>query len=145
MAEKASDQILVHAPAATIMGVITDFEAYPEWTSNICDVEVRATDTDGRATHVWYAVDAKVLQVEYVLGYRYHGDHRLTWELVEGEQLDRLDGEYLLTDEAGGVRVRYTLEVDVTLPLPGFVKKRAAKQILETGLGELRRRAESLA
>ena len=36
------------------------------------------------------------------------------------------------------------LEVDVDLPLPGFLKKRAAKTILEQGLTGLKRRAEEL-
>ena len=37
------------------------------------------------------------------------------------------------------------LEVDVDLPLPPFMKKRAARTILEQGLEGLRTRAESLA
>jgi len=38
--------------------------------------------------------------------------------------------------------VRYTLEVDLDIPVPGFLKKRAAKHILEQGLSSLRQRAE---
>ncbi len=144
MAEKASDETVVQAPAATIMDIIIDYERYPEWAANIEQVEIRATDDQGRGTRVWYQVDVKVMELEYVLGYEYD-ENRVTWHLVEADQLKQLNGEYMLTEEDGSTRVHYTLEVDLAVPLPGFLKERAAKQILETGLGDLKRRAESMA
>ncbi len=144
MADETSSDILVHAPADTIMGVIIDYEAYPEWASQIEEVEIRETDDQGRGVKVWYRVDAKVLELEYVLGYTYHDDHRLTWSLDQGEQLRQLDGEYRLVPEDDAVRVHYRLAVDLTVPVPGFLKKRAAKKILESGLDELKRRSESM-
>ncbi|HEX2028935.1 MAG TPA: SRPBCC family protein, partial [Nitriliruptorales bacterium] len=115
-----------------------------EWASQIEEVEIRETDDQGRGVKVWYRVDAKVLELEYVLGYTYHDDHRLTWSLDQGEQLRQLDGEYRLVPEDDAVRVHYRLAVDLTVPVPGFLKKRAAKKILESGLDELKRRSESM-
>lgn len=142
MPERASEDIVIDAAPGEIMAVITDFESYPEWVRNMKDVEVRATDEHGRGQRVWYHVDARVMDVHYVLSYTYHDDTRLTWELVEGDQINTLDGEYLLDEQGEATRVRYTLEVDVAFPLPGFMKKRAAAVIMETGLGELKRRVE---
>lgn len=144
MAERESSETVIQAPPDAIMAIITDFEAYPEWAENIQDVEIRATDDQGRATKVWYHVDARVMEIEYTLAYEYH-DERLTWTLDEGDQIRALDGEYLLTPEGDATRVRYTVEIDPAFPVPGFLKKRAAKQILETGLGDLKRRAEAVA
>lgn len=144
MAEMAREETVVDAPARTVMDVITDFERYPHWAQNVKEVEVRETDPEGRPTQVWYQVDAWVMDITYVLAYEYEEDC-LTWHLVEGDRIEALNGEYVLREEDGATRVRYTLEVDVTFPLPGFLQKRAARQILETGLGDLKRRAESLA
>ncbi len=144
MGEKASDETVVQAPAETVMHVITDYERYPEWAGNVKDAEIRATDDQGRGTRVWFHIDVKVTEIEYVLGYEY-GENRVSWHLEEGEQLNQLNGEYVLTEEDGSTRVRYSLEVDIDFPMPGFLKQRAANQILETGLGELKRRAESMA
>lgn len=144
MAEMAREETLVRAPAPTVMQVIIDFERYPEWAQNVKEVEIREADVEGRPIHVWYRVDAWVMDITYVLAYEYE-ENRLTWHLVEGDQIEALNGEYLLREENGTTRVRYTLDVDVSFPLPGFLKQRAAKLILETGLGDLRRRAESLA
>ncbi len=143
MADRQSEQVRVDAPAGSVMEIITDFEAYPDWIDNIKDVEVRETDAEGRASRVWYHVDARVMDIEYVLAYEYPDEHTLTWTLDEGEQIRQLDGEYRLEPDGDATDVRYTLEVDVAFPLPGFMKKRAAKQIMETGLKDLKRRAES--
>lgn len=144
MAERASEETLVRAPADVVMQVLVDYERYPEWAQSVKEVEIRETDEEGRGSQVWFHVDARVMEVRYTLAYEY-GDNHLSWALVEGDQLNRLEGEYLLREDEEGTRVRYTLEVDPAVPVPGFLKKRAAKQILETGLGDLKRRAESLA
>ena len=144
VAEMAREETVVDAPAYKVMQVIGDFERYPDWAQNVKEVTVRERDPQGRPSQVWYRVDAWIMAITYVLAYEYE-ESRLTWHLVEGDQLEVLSGEYLLLEEDGGTRVRYTLEVEVAFPLPGFLKQRAAKLILETGLGDLKRRAESLA
>lgn len=144
MGERVRDEIVVEAPPDRVMEVITDFETYPEWAENIRDVEIREVDPQGRASKVWYYVDARVVDVTYVLTYAYE-DHRLTWWLDESDQITQLDGEYLLSGEDGRTRVRYTLEIEIAFPVPTFLKQRAAKMVLETGLRELKRRVETLA
>lgn len=143
MAERASEERLIDAPADRIMEVIVDYESYPDWADNIREVEVRETDDEGRGTVVWYRVDARVMEMSYSLAYEYPDENRLTWTLHEADQLNALDGEYLLEPTDDGTLVRYTLEVDLAIPVPGFLKKRAAKQIMETSLGELKNRVES--
>jgi uncharacterized membrane protein len=144
MTERASEDTLVEAPIDTVWDIITDFEAYTDWVDNMRGVEVLESDDDGRARRVWFHVDARVMEIEYVLAYEYPDDHRLTWELVEADQLRQLDGEYDLEErDDGTTHVRYSLEVDLAVPVPGFLKKRASRVILETGLGELKRRAEA--
>lgn len=143
MAERASEERLIDAPADRIMEVIIDYGSYPEWAENVREVEVRATDDQGRATEVWYRVDARVMEITYSLAYQYPDEHRLTWTLLEADQLNALEGEYLLEPVDHATRVRYTLEVDLAIPVPGFLRKRAAKQIMETSLGELKNRVET--
>ena len=43
------------------------------------------------------------------------------------------------------MEVVYHLEVDLVVPLPGFVKRRAEAKIIRTALPELKARVESLA
>lgn len=142
MGERVSDTTTIAAPADTVFEVITDLAAYPDWADGILEAEVLDTDAEGRPDRARFRVDAKVAEVTYTLRYTYDG-HDMRWELVEGETISQLDGSYALDDQGERTEVTYRLEVDVDLPLPGFLKKRAAKQILDQGLKGLKRRAEA--
>lgn len=144
MGQRAHDTITIDAPPERVMAVITDLERYPEWTEEIQKVEVLATDDEGRPAKAAFTVDAKVVEVRYTLAYR-HGDNEMSWHLVEGEVLRQLDGSYLVEALDGRVRVTYTLEGDVDLPLPRFMKERATERILDQGLTGLKERVERMA
>jgi hypothetical protein len=40
MADQTSSTIVIDAPPATVMGVIADFPAYPQWASGVRVAEV---------------------------------------------------------------------------------------------------------
>lgn len=142
MGEKASDRIRINRPAADVMGVITDLEHYPEWAEGVTRLDVLSRDDQGRPIDATMYVDAKILELHYTLRYEHHGPNLLTWKLTEGEHLTQLDGSYALSETDGVTEVTYELEIDLQLPMPGFMKKRAAKVILSTGLQGLRDRVE---
>jgi len=141
--ERVSDRITIEASPDTVWETITDLETYPQWAEGVRAIEVLATNDDGSPAQARFTIDAKVSEVTYVIEYAYE-DYDITWSLVEGDTISQLDGAYRLfeTDD-GGTEVEYDLEVDVDLPLPGFMKKRAARTILEQGLSGLKARAES--
>src|SRR4028119_788182 len=74
MAEQSTQSIVVAAPAADVMAVIADFEAYPQWVKAARTVEVLQAGPDGRASRVRFVIDATVLTDEYVLDYSWDGD-----------------------------------------------------------------------
>ncbi len=142
MGQTASDDIVVHAPPDAIFDVITDLEAYPDWAEGVLDVEILANDDEGRPLRARFHVDARVMEISYTLAYEYAAD-RISWKLTEGEQISQLDGTYQLVPNGDATHVRYALEVEIDLPLPRFLKRRAAKVILDTGLKGLKERVES--
>lgn len=144
MGERVSDETTVDASMDTVWNTITDLDAYPQWAEGVLEAQVLTTDADGYPETARFRVDARVAEVTYTLRYTYD-DYDVRWTLIEGETISQLDGAYELSETGGGTRVRYNLEADVDLPLPGFLKKRAAKQILDQGLRGLKTRAESQA
>jgi hypothetical protein len=62
---------------------------------------------------------------------------------VEGEGLRRLDGSYRFEPEDDSTRVHYDLVVDISFPLPGLIKRRAAGMIMGTALKELKKAVET--
>jgi ribosome-associated toxin RatA of RatAB toxin-antitoxin module len=142
MGQSVSDTSTISAGVETVFEIIIDLEAYPDWVEGMLEAEVLEEDEDGRPRRARFRIDARIAEISYTLEYSYD-DPNLSWTLVEGEMLNQLDGAYELTDLGeDGTKVRYSLEADVDMPVPGFLKKRAAKHILDQGLSGLKQRAE---
>lgn len=145
MAEHAQGSTEVYATPAEVMAVVADFEAYPDWVGNLEEVEVLARDRRGRGTRVAFRLRTPMGDQAYTLAYRYQPkDAGVTWTYVEGT-LDDLAGSYELDpSDDGTTKVTYRLEVALGVPLPGLVKRQAAKQIVRSALADLKRRVESM-
>ena len=55
MADKTTSSITVIAGRPTVMGVIADFGAYPEWATGVRSAEVLEEEPGGRARRVRFA------------------------------------------------------------------------------------------
>jgi hypothetical protein len=144
MADKTSSTITVAAGRPTVMGVIADFGAYPDWATGVRSAQVVEEAPDGRARRVRFGLDAGVIKDSYVLAYDWDGDAAVRWELAEaGSVVTEMSGEYQLADDTNGTLVRYELTVGTRVPL-GLLKRRAEKTIIETALKGLKSRAESV-
>jgi ribosome-associated toxin RatA of RatAB toxin-antitoxin module len=145
MAEHAEGSAEVYATPAEVMAVVADFEAYPDWVAGMEEVEVLARDRRGRGTRVAFRLRTPLGEQAYTLAYRYQPrDAGVSWTYVEGT-LEGLAGAYTLElADDGATRVAYRLEVALGMPLPGLVKRQAAKQIVRSALADLKRRVESM-
>lgn len=144
MADTASLTISIAAPLERCWQIATDFERYPEWATDVKSAVVQRRDDQGRATEVEFRTSALGRSTHYVLSYDYAAaPHRLAWHMVKGDIMRAVDGAYMFAPEAsGGVVLTYNLSIDLIVPLPGFVKRRAEVRILNT-VKELKVRAES--
>jgi hypothetical protein len=143
MAARTSSRIVIAAPRPAVMAVIADFAAYPQWASGVRAAEV-LEQADGRASRVRFTLDAGPVKDTYVLGYDWDGDAAVRWHLAEaGSVVSAMDGGYLLADTSGGTGATYELSVDIRIPMPGLLKRRAEKTIIDTALKGLKNRVES--
>ena len=143
MAEEAHENITVDASPECCWIVATDFERYPSWAKDVKQVDILERDSEGRGARVEYRVAGLGRSIRYVLSYDYaDAPNGFSWELLEGDILRRLDGRYGFEQEGNSTRVTYDLAVDVAIPLPGLVKRRAAGMIMGTALKELKKEAE---
>lgn len=145
MPEKASERVVVDADADACLSVITDFERYPEWATDIKSVKVERTDDDGRGGLVAFRVAAMGRSASGTLEYFYGTNPlRVSWRLVEGDTVRRYDGRYTLIPVGDHqTEVTYDLEVELAVPLPAFVRRRAEARIIRTALEDLRHRVEA--
>ena len=143
MAESASERIRIEAPPSRCYDVAVDFERYPDWAKDVKQVTVLERDDQNRGARVEYRAAAMGKSIRYVLDYDYsESPGAFSWKLVEGDMLRTLDGRYGFEADGEGTRVTYELTADLSMPLPGFMKRRATGMIIGTALKELKREAE---
>jgi hypothetical protein len=145
MAASTTSRIVIAAPRAEVMAVIADFAAYPQWAAAVRAAETLAQSADGRASRVRFTLDAGIIKDTYVLGYDWDGDAEVRWHLAEpGSVISGMSGGYALAEQDGTTEATYDLEVDLRVPMPGMLKRRAEKTIIDTALKGLKSRAERL-
>lgn len=146
MSQRATESITVNAPPATLYAVATDFEAYPAWVADLKSVTVLVRDDQGRASEVEFRAAAFGRSSTYSLRYDYSdAPNALSWTQVTSDLTTKLEGSYRFSANAEATHVLYDLEVDLMVPIPGFIKARAAQRIQSQALRELKARAESFA
>ena len=147
MADQASQRAIIAAAPRALFDVVTDFDRYTEWIRDLKSVEILARDDDGRALEVRYRAAAMGRSTSYTLQYDYSdAPRRLPWKLVAGDIMRRLDGAYEFHPVDGdGDRtdVEYWLTVELIVPLPAFVKRRAESKIMHNALRELKAHVET--
>src|SRR5919107_5043358 len=143
MAEHTSSSITIEAAPAEVMGVIADFARYPDWTGEVKEAEVLASDGQGRAEQVRLVMDPGAIKDDQTLAYTWSGPHEVSWTLVKSQMLRSLDGSYVLTPAGAGTEVTYRLTVDVKIPMLGMIKRKAEKVIIDRALAGLKKRVES--
>ncbi len=143
MADQVSERIRVEASPSHCFDVATDFESYPSWARDVKEASVVERDGQGRGTKVEFRAAAMGRTIRYVLAYDYtEAPAAFSWKLVEGDMLRRLDGRYQFDPDGDAARVTYDLAVELSVPLPGLIKRRAAGLIMGSALKELKRRVE---
>ena len=145
MAETATERMVVTATPERCFAVSSDIDAYPEWAADIKEVTVHDRDGEGRPQLVTFRAAAFGRSTSYTLAYDY-GDapEVLSWVQTRGDITSKLDGRYVFAATPdGGTEVTYHLEVEMKVPLPGFIKMRAQSRIMSIALRDLKARVES--
>jgi uncharacterized membrane protein len=147
MTDTASERIRIDAPADRCFDVAVDYESYPEWLRDVKEAKILESDDEGRGLRVEYRAAALGKSIRYVLAYDYtDAPGKFSWQFVEGDMLRRLDGSYTFESEGPFLtRVQYDLSVELALPLPGLVKRRAAGLIMGSALKEMKKQVEAVA
>jgi carbon monoxide dehydrogenase subunit G len=144
MAEQTEGTIEIEASPADILTVIADFDSYPDWVDGIKSADVRDRDGDGRPKDVAFEFSAMGFTATYTLRYEYEAEDRgVRWTTVEASgAVKDVQGEYGLEALNGDTEVTYRLQIELGVPLPGFLKRKADKQAIKTALEGLKKRVE---
>jgi ribosome-associated toxin RatA of RatAB toxin-antitoxin module len=134
----------IDAPAERIWAIVADVAAYPRWHPFFATVDVRASDSEGRATSAQctHRTPAGVLHTQIAFGYDPESEVRAT---RAGGDLKDLRGIFRVSEQSGATVVTHHLVVDpgfkLGLLLRGPVADRVRESVLRGALDGIAARA----
>jgi ribosome-associated toxin RatA of RatAB toxin-antitoxin module len=136
---------MVNATPQAVYDVVTDFEHYDDWVTDLKRIDILKRDDEQRPLEVQFRAAAFGRSTTYTLRYDYSlAPAQLSWHQIEGDLTETLIGQYRFEEVDGSTKVTYDLEVELLVPIPTFIKSRAAYRIQTQALRELKAQAEQL-
>ena len=144
MSDISSQSITIEAPAADVSAVVIDLEGYPTWSSAIKSVDVQERDGSGRAIKATVKIEAGVLKDRATLSYDYtKAPAEITFSLDDADLMTEMSGSYVIKDNGDDTStVTYSLHVEVSMPVPEMMRKKAEMSTIELALGQLKKKIE---
>jgi hypothetical protein len=138
--DSAEQTVEVQAPFADVLATIRDIESQVDWIPEILEAEVLEVYDDGLPATARFKASATVGTDEYTLSYE-HADDAMSWTMVKGRLQTGQEGRYTLAKAGrGSTTVTYSLTIHHNLPLPGFIRSRVIKGLVDSTLTGLQKR-----
>ena len=143
MSEMSSSTVSIDAPASEVSAVLADLESFPSWSSAIKQVEVHERDGSGRPTSATVRIEAGVLKDRAKLNYDYSSfPNAISFTLEEADLMTEMTGSYAIKDEGDSCSVTYSLNVQVSMPVPEMMRKKAESATIDAALAQLKKKFE---
>lgn len=128
MGVRVSESVTIERPAAAVIAVLRDIDGQSAWWPGQYLSTALEHDDQGRVTRSRIGNDVKIAKDEFEVAYTHdRGDEGYTWVLDSASLVQRSQSGQWSVRELGDARCEASLElsVDTTLPLPGFVARKA--------------------
>jgi hypothetical protein len=143
MSDITSGTVSIDAPRSEVQKLLFEIGGYPTWSKAIKSVEILGSDGEGRVTSARLVVDAGMMKDKVVLDYDWsHAPDTLTFSLSDADILTAMDGTYLISGDAESTKVSYSLNVELSMPLPAMMRHKAEQTVIDTSLAQLKAFAE---
>jgi coenzyme Q-binding protein COQ10 len=137
----ATRSIVINAPPEKLFDVITDYDKYGEFLSEV--KKVWTSERKGNEVKVHYEVDV-IKTIHYTILVKEERPTRMSWTFVEGEVMKDNKGSWVLEpDGKGGTKATYTVEMALGALVPKAIVTKLAETSLPKMLESFKRRAES--
>ena len=123
---------------------ITKYEEYPSFVDGCNGVEVERKGPGEARTH--YKMNI-MRDVNYTLDHKEFPEQgRMEWALVKSDMLKKNIGRWELTSLSDGkTEVRYSIEIEFNIPVPGFILNQLVKSRIPSMIKSFEQRAKTLA
>jgi len=137
--DRSEQTIEVAAPFDKVLATIRDVEGQVDWIPEILEAELlEVYEDDDLPATARFKASATVGTDHYTLSYE-HGEETMSWTMVEGHLQTGQEGRYQLRELGRDLTsVTYDLTIHHNLPLPGFIRNRVIKGLVDGTLNGLK-------
>jgi ribosome-associated toxin RatA of RatAB toxin-antitoxin module len=140
-----SKTVDVGADAASIMAIVADFEAYPQWNEGIEGLWVLARYNDGRPSQLRLDADYQGIRGTFIQAVYYPGENQIQTVLQQGDLFTKQEQLFSVVSTGASSLLTVDLDVETSTPMPAPMVKSLVGNVLDHLAGNLKRRAEQLA
>ena len=140
-----SKTVEVAASAESIMAIVADFEAYPEWNEEIKGCWILARYDDGRPSQLRLDASVQGFEGTYIQAVYYPGDNQIQTVMQQGDLFSKQEQIFSVVAMGATTLLTFDLDVEVAMKgVPDMMVKKLVNDALEHLAGNLKSRAEQL-
>ena len=140
-----SKTVEVNSAADTILAIVADFEAYPQWNDEVKGCWILHRYDDGRPSQLRLDTEVQGNQGTYIQAVYYPADNQIQTVMQQGEHFAK---QHQLFSVVGmgpdSALLTVDMDVEVKLPVPDIMVKKVVNEALDHLANNLKNRAESL-
>ncbi len=142
-----SKTVEVNSAADTILAIVADFEAYPQWNEEVKGCWILARYDDGRPSQLRLDTEVQGNLGTYIQAVYYPGESQIQTVMQAGEHFSKQHQLFSVVGmgpSSSLLTVDMDVEVDLGVPVPALMVKKVVGDALEHLAENLKARAESL-
>ena len=140
-----SKTVEVAASPETIMSIVADFEAYPEWNEEIKGCWVLARYDDGRPSQLRVDVSIQGMDGTYICAVYYPSPAEIYTVLQQGDLFAKQQQNFSVVGMGDTSLLTVDLDVETKMAVPKTMVKKVVNDALDYLADNLKKRAESIA
>jgi ribosome-associated toxin RatA of RatAB toxin-antitoxin module len=139
-----SKTVEVAADAASILAIVADFEAYPQWNDGVKGLWVLARYDDGRPSQLRLDAKYEAIEDSLIQAVYYPNPNQIQTVLQQGSLFKKQEQLFSVVDTGASSLLTVDLDVEPSLPIPAPMVKTLANNVLDYLAENLKKRAEDL-
>ena len=139
-----SQTVEVGADAAAILGIVSDFEAYPQWNDEVKAVYILARYNDGRPSQLRVDTEIAGNAGTYIQAVYYPSPMQIQTVMQQGELFSKQEQLFSVVEMGASSLLTVDLDVETTCPMPNVMMKKLVNDALDHLANNLKGRAEHL-
>ena len=140
-----SKTVEVGADAASIMAIVGDFEAYPDWNEGIKGAWVLARYDDGRPSQLRLDTVVQGVEGTYIQAVYYPGANQIQTVMQQGELFTKQEQLFSVVETGASSLLTVDVDVEPSMPVPAPMVKVLLNNVLDQLAENLKLRSERLA